>query len=47
MVEIACTFPFRNEKDEGFVEIFHKLAVTKESFGRLEPLDHPLCPNNV
>ena len=38
MVEIASTFLFRNEGDEGFVEIFQKPPITKEALGNLNHL---------
>ena len=38
MVEIASTFLFRNEGDEGFVEIFQKSPITKEALGSLNHL---------
>ena len=38
MVEIASTFLFRNEGDEGFVEIFQKPAITKEALGSFNHL---------
>ena len=33
MIKITCSFLFRNEVDEGFVEIFQKLAIKKEALG--------------
>ena len=38
MIKIVCPFLFRNEVDEGFVEIFQKPAITKEALGSLNHL---------
>ena len=38
MIKIACSFLFRNEVDEGFVEIFQKPTITKEALGSLNHL---------